>query len=461
MEKFRRFCVIILLSLVPVVLTCDDDKDDKSEHASYTITYNANDATGGSVPSDSTGYQLNQAATILGNTGDLEKTGSAYYGWNTLANGGGTTYLEGQTMTVSGNITLFAKWLLNDTDYDADGYTGNDGDLDETNALVNPGAYEIIGNGLDDDCDSSTPDTAAVDDGFESAVFTGVTPLQAAQAIGLYRTTTDDPPISEKTWGVIDAEFLTSDGVTPVVARLTNMSDYQAAIMTDYGTGGVVPRSGAAMVGISTGRMRDASDTGYEAPVNGRDFGYIDALPGDYDFPGTSGCSGSCSIVSSVHDSVNIRLTMRVPTNARGFAYDHIFFTGDFNDPQCSYTDYSLALLTSGASGIPEDRNIAFDTLGEPLSVNSGFLSYCTPTTTSCGDCSSGADILAGTGMDTDDVGGSTGWLTTKTPVIPGETIVLEIMIFDSGDGLINSVLLLDNFRWLPGETTVSTVPAD
>ncbi|HOW81821.1 MAG TPA: hypothetical protein PK573_04625, partial [Spirochaetota bacterium] len=260
---------------------------------------------------------------------------------------------------------------------------------------------------------------------------------------------------------VIDAEFLTSDGVTPVVARLTNMSDYQAAIMTDYGTGGVVPRSGAAMVGISTGRMRDASDTGYEAPVNGRDFGYIDALPGDYDFPGTSGCSGSCSIVSSVHDSVNIRLTMRVPTNARGFAYDHIFFTGDFNDPQCSYTDYSLALLTSGASGIPEDRNIAFDTLGEPLSVNSGFLSYCTPTTTSCGDCSSGADILAGTGMDTDDVGGSTGWLTTKTPVIPGETIVLEIMIFDSGDGLINSVLLLDNFRWLPGETTVSTVPAD
>ncbi len=33
-------------------------------------------------------------------------------------------------------------------------------------------------------------------------------------------------------------------------------------------------------------------------------------------------------------------------------------------------------------------------------------------------------------------------------PVVPGELINLDLMIFDVGDSGTNSVVLLDNFRW-------------
>lgn len=46
------------------------------------------------------------------------------------------------------------------------------------------------------------------------------------------------------------------------------------------------------------------------------------------------------------------------------------------------------------------------------------------------------------------NVGGGTNWLTTDAPIIPGETITLELMVFDVGDTQWDSLTLLDNFRW-------------
>ena len=43
-----------------------------------------------------------------------------------------------------------------------EGYAAAEGDCDDTDAAVNPGATEIPGNGLDDDCNPATPDEPAV-----------------------------------------------------------------------------------------------------------------------------------------------------------------------------------------------------------------------------------------------------------------------------------------------------------
>ena len=40
----------------------------------YTVTYNGNTNTGGSVPTDGTSYHITDTVTVLGNTGSLVKT---------------------------------------------------------------------------------------------------------------------------------------------------------------------------------------------------------------------------------------------------------------------------------------------------------------------------------------------------------------------------------------------------
>jgi len=76
----------------------------------YLVTYNGNNATGGTVPTDATEYELGQTVTVLGNTGDLVRTGYTFGGWNTQADGLGTNYAADATFTISDNTTLYAKW---------------------------------------------------------------------------------------------------------------------------------------------------------------------------------------------------------------------------------------------------------------------------------------------------------------------------------------------------------------
>ena len=53
------------------------------------------------------------------------------------------------------------------------------------------------------------------------------------------------------------------------------------------------------------------------------------------------------------------------------------------------------------------------------------------------------------TGME-GGVGGGTTWLTTTAPVVPGETITLDLIVFDVVDGEYATNILLDGFTWTP-----------
>lgn len=54
-------------------------------HTHITVTYNANGADSGSVPTDATEYELNDIVTVLGNTGNLVRAGYSFGGWRTIA----------------------------------------------------------------------------------------------------------------------------------------------------------------------------------------------------------------------------------------------------------------------------------------------------------------------------------------------------------------------------------------
>ncbi len=77
----------------------------------YNVTYSGNGNSAGTVPSDTHNYLAGASATVLGNTGALAKTGGYYFtGWNTKADGTGTAYSAGASITIQGGLTLYAQW---------------------------------------------------------------------------------------------------------------------------------------------------------------------------------------------------------------------------------------------------------------------------------------------------------------------------------------------------------------
>jgi len=359
------------------------------------------------------------------------------------------------------------------TDKDGDGWTRCDGDCCESTTcasdpkLVNPGALEVAGDHVDNDCDG-TVDNVLPTNCSSAVKFAGVTGIDVAKAMDLCQTTTANPPLPQKKWGVISAEQLLANGATPNATALADLQNKQTAVTNAFGTGGVVPKKNTTMAVISSGMARDANDPGWVVPIPGT------ALTTSITFPGApplstyvnahggqllpGSCAGAtCPVGTGANDSVNIRLTIRVPTNAQGFSYDFRFFSAEYYTYQCTvFNDYFLAMLTTGAAGIPADHNISFDALHNAVSVNNGFFQDCGGNGKGCGPCPNGTAALVGTGFDQVS-GGATEWLTTDAPVVPGETMTIEFVLFDVSDHIYDTLVLLDNFRWSLDPVTVGT----
>ena len=73
------------------------------------VTYDLNGATSGTVP-PSQNFVDSLAGTLASNSGTLAKTGFTFGGWNTAADGSGTSYPASSTYAPTGNITLYAQW---------------------------------------------------------------------------------------------------------------------------------------------------------------------------------------------------------------------------------------------------------------------------------------------------------------------------------------------------------------
>ncbi len=78
--------------------------------STYTVTYNGNGNTSGVVPTDANLYEQGTLVTVL-SKGNLVKISYSFVGWNTAANGSGTSQAAGSTFNMgTTNVTLYAQW---------------------------------------------------------------------------------------------------------------------------------------------------------------------------------------------------------------------------------------------------------------------------------------------------------------------------------------------------------------
>jgi hypothetical protein len=326
-----------------------------------------------------------------------------------------------------------------DTDFDGDGYPLKD-DCNECNPSVNKGAHDIYGDDIDQDCSGTADDDDTDCDA--SLDKTATDPYAAAKAIGLCRKA--DP--KGRAWGVTSAKWVKPDGTA-----LGNMEG--VGILDKFGVN--LPQTGKSFLVLSSGSAREPGDPEYESSSNSK--GYTHAAPQGYPKE-----SPACPNVTTgtPNDGVALELKIRVPSNARSFSYQQFFFTIEYPSFICSrYNDFFVSMMTPKPAGLA-DGNIAFDQDTNPISVNNSLLQVC-DTGTHGGKffpCPLGNQMLSGTGFEEH---AGTGWLTTTVPVEPGKEITLRFAIWDSGDGILDSTVLIDDFKFsIEGADTAVTKPS-
>ena len=101
-----------------------------------SVTYDGNENTGGSAPTDATEYASGDEVTVASAPVGMVKTGYSFAGWNTAPGGGGTSYAAGATFNISANTTLYAQWTENKRNVTISVSPSGAGTLNKTSASV-------------------------------------------------------------------------------------------------------------------------------------------------------------------------------------------------------------------------------------------------------------------------------------------------------------------------------------
>ncbi len=347
-------------------------------------------------------------------------------------------------------------------DYDA----GFGGDGASGGCNPNPANFDVPGNNCDDDGNGVVDDPqGACDSSLALAGPAG----DFAKAIGLCKVA------SGGGWGLVSATYTNGYNGT------TGPADpNQHGIMTKFGSK-IKPRQGSAFGILSSGWAReyDQCNTPTDPFKGGCEMD--SSFSTDVAPPGYPKAVGSCDPSSEIYDASGITLKIKVPANAKGFSYDFDFWSGEWPEFVCTtYNDSFVAWLGSTAwKGKTGDFNISFDGKGNPINVNNEFFQACSPKNATVGcaglnappndTCTNGNAELMGTGFydpgsncgASDSGGGATSWLTTQAPAAPGETITVQFIVWDTGDGVYDSSVILDNWQWAATDTTVGTTPVN
>lgn len=368
----------------------------------------------------------------------------------------------GFSLTADGGLTLVAGANCAgspNVDDDGDGWTEAQGDCNDCSALINPGAYDWPGNGFDDDCDGTVDNPPALCDG--SLSLASSSGDDYVKALDLCQFTTASATGAAKKWGVITG--------TPKLVRADTTSSpksEQYGIMSYFGNSaynGV--KKGANLAVFSSGKARYPSQSGYTKPkgwCGSYSAGTSSSVPCGLDWNKT-GCPGG----KAGNDSSGLTFQVRVPTNAQCISFRFHYLSSEYPEWVCTpYNDVFIAMLKSksmspgsGCCGASPNVNcnISYGTSFTPVSVNNNL--FVVPGCTSCTN-----PVLAGTGFDGSCSGyiggGSTGWLYSYAPVTPGEIATFHSSIWDTGDNVWDSTVLMDSWDWYPGTCAIGTSPS-
>jgi hypothetical protein len=341
------------------------------------------------------------------------------------------------TITCGNNNGTCEDCYHDSFDHDGDGYASTQGDCADCDPAINPGAYDFPNNGLDEDCSGKADDEVVTCD--SSLAMASNVAGDYAKAIGLCRTTTAGATGSAKTWGVISSALVQANGT-----GAANALSY--GILSQFGTNNL-PQEGAKLAAFSSGTARAPGDPSYVNPNGQLGSCYNQGTSSTYPTgfkQGTVGCPGPVS--GTIYDSSGLLMTIRVPTNAKSFLYEFNFMSAEYPEYVCtSFNDSFVAMLKSAQT----TGNISFDAKGNPVTINNGFFTV------------NGGSKLLNTGFDSicsgQICGGGTDWLASTAPVTPGETITLQFSVWDEGDHVWDSIVLVDGFQWSAVPTKVST----
>ena len=316
-------------------------------------------------------------------------------------------------------------------------------DCDDERFHVQPGGIEFPDTPEDDNCDGSNTD-------FTTCECNGLT---AAADIGNAMDLCGDSVVSATKSG---------DAI-----QFGNVDSYRGVIdprrRPRSPTEPLVILGNTCLASISSG---DATGTRTDVEASSCNFG-------DPDPAGPQAGTEIC-------DLAQIHFTLHAPPNAQGFAFDFMFMSQEWPEYLCLiFNDTFYAIVNNDQAvhhGAP--TNAAFDLAGRPVTVNVGFFEnpaqWTVPldgtpygTGTSSGGCPTPGPPPYQPGcvepsycndpnLDT-RAGSGSGWLTTTVPVKPGQDFELTMSIHDEGDQIVDSLALMDAFRWLPFEPPLAT----
>lgn len=261
--------------------------------------------------------------------------------------------------------------------------------------------------------------------------------------------------------GLVAARWALPDGsAVPTGASF----DIGHGILPAFGPN-VAPREGVQILALSSGAARTPALVGYQAP-DGYDRNYTCNAPAGFPFESPS-CPGV--IMASPHDGTALEMTLDVPAGANGFRILLKHYTTEWPAFVCSTYNDLAALIVQPAPPGSQNGDVAIDSTGNALSVNLDAIDVCdcpSPPCTAGGrtfTCSRGALELAGTGFDATSQGAAaTPWLEVRVPAAAGSRITLRLAVWDSGDGVLDTTVLADGFRWIadaPAQSEMRIAP--